>query len=226
MFLAESRKTIDHSKRSFLNLFTGASALATVAMLLGPAASPDFRAIAAGQQKKPSLGGDIAIATAAIQLEQKAVNTYKAAIAADLIKNTDYLDLVVEFINDHGEHRDLLTRALRTKLKGQQPVIENLGTFPIPKQVTTGRETEIIRYALAVEIVAAKTYHEAIKDKLSSDEAKGLVASILAVETQHAAVYRTVLMSVIKERGLADDNILVPFSFFSEQPMPQVYFMS
>jgi rubrerythrin len=222
--MAKDRGGLDHSKREFMRSVVTTSGLATLANLLGPACSREFAAIAAGQVR-PSPAGDIAIIQSAIALEQKAINTYRAALQKDLMgKKPELVDVAIEFADDHGRHRDELSRALRVYFKQVPTLIENLGTFPIPdnfKDKET-KEADVLRYALKIETIASKTYFEAINDKLSTVEARGLAASILTVETQHVAVYRTVLISVLKDKGLPDDKQLVPYAFFNEQPTPDL----
>ncbi|MEW6731089.1 MAG: ferritin-like domain-containing protein [Acidobacteriota bacterium] len=214
---------VDLSKRAFINGLFNGSALATLATLIGPAFSGGnvLAAIAAGQ-RRPSPSSDIAVINGAIQLEQKAINTYKAAAQADLLKKPEYLDVAVDFAADHGEHRDELTKAVRVNFKSTPVLIENLGTFPVPETIIKGKEADVLRYALMLEMYASKAYLEAVSGKLATDEARGLVASILPVETQHVAVLRTVLMVVMKDKGLPDDKQLVPYAFFNEQPTPEI----
>jgi hypothetical protein len=38
----------------------------------------------------------------------------------------------------------------------------------------------------------------------------------------HAAVFRTVLMAVLKEKGLPMEDKIVPYSFLSDFPTPPV----
>lgn len=204
-------------RRDFISMLTGGSAFALLGTLLGPAVSDDLKVL--GQ--KPSLAGDKAFLNAAIQLEQKAINTYEAAVRADLIKKPNNLDVVADFVADHGHHRDKLSRVLRKKFSATPPLIEKLGSFPIPESVLKGKEADVVRYALTLEMIASKTYFEAAKDRLMSDEARAVVASILPVEMQHVAAYRTLLMSVLKDKALPEDRQLVPFPLFSAQPNPE-----
>src|SRR5262249_16770807 len=150
------------------------------------------------------------------KIEQLAINTYQAAMQADLIKDVKLFDAAVEFANDHANHRDALSRAMRTNFRtSTPPMLEKLGTFPVPEIVLKGKDNDVVRYALMLEMIASKKYLEAVSGKLSTDEARGLVASILAVETQHVAIYRTVLLVLLKDKGLPEDKQLVPFAFFN-----------
>ncbi|KAF0249070.1 MAG: hypothetical protein FD167_1525, partial [bacterium] len=159
-----------------------------------------------------------------IKLEQKAVNTYQAALNGDLIKSPVLVDAAFAFASDHQYHREAISRFVRGKLKGLPPVTDDkkIGTFPIPETVLNGKDNDVLRYALTLEIIASKTYLEFVNGKLSTPEAKGLIASILAVETQHVAIARTALMLILKDKGLAEDKQLVPFPFFDLQPTPSV----
>lgn len=212
-------RNIDLSKRAWLTGVAGAGAFATLATLIGPAHNP---ALAVFAQGKPSAATDQAFINEAIKIEQKAINTYKAALKADLLKDVRLADAAGEFASDHADHRDALSWALRRNFKNNNPaVIENLGTFPIPDEVIKGKEADVLRYALTLEMIASKTYLDAVSGKLATDEARGLVASILTVETQHVAVFRSVLTLILKAKGLPDDkDMLVPFAFFNDQPTP------
>lgn len=212
---------VDLEKRSFIHKLTGAGALTMLAQLLGPAANPNLAAIAA---QKPSKGGDIAFLNEAILLEQKAVNTYQAALQADLIKTPALTDAAFAFVIDHQYHRETISRFVRGSLKATPPITDDkkIGTFPVPEAILKGKEADVLRYALTLEVIASKTYLDFLSGKLSNPDAKGLIASILAVETQHVAVTRTALMLVLKDKGLAEDKQLVPFPFLDQQPTPAV----
>jgi rubrerythrin len=220
--MAKDPENVDLSKRNFFHQFTGVSALAALTQLLGPVANPHLAIIAA---QKPSPGGDVALLNEAIKLEQKAINTYQAALQADLIKSPVLVDAAFAFASDHQYHRETISRFVRGKLKGLPPIISDdakIGTFPIPEAVLKGKDNDVLRYALTLEVIASKTYLEFVNGKLNTPEAKGLVASILAVEVQHAATIRTALMLVLKDKGLAEDKQLVPFPFFDQQPTPEI----
>ena len=213
---------VDLEKRSFIHKLTGAGALTMLAQVLGPAANPNLVAIAA---QRPSKGGDVAFLNEAILLEQKAINTYQAALQADLIKTPALVDAAFAFVIDHQYHRETISRFVRGTLKATPPITDDkkIGTFPVPEAILKGKETDVLRYALTLEVIASKTYLDFLSgSKLNTPDAKGLIASILAVETQHVAITRTALMLVLKDKGLAEDKQLVPFPFFNEQPTPAV----
>ncbi len=153
-------------------------------------------------------------------LEQKAVNTYKAAAENNLLPTKAFLDVALQFASDHSQHHDRIQTITKEVLKGTPADTSNVGTFPIPKNVLTGGEAEVIRYALTLELLASTAYMDYIQDKLTTDAAVNVIATILPVETMHAAVYRSVLMVVLKEKGLPGDDKLVPYAFFNNQPTP------
>ena len=216
--MAKDRAT-DINKRAFLTNLGGMSALAMLAQIMGPAANPALTVLAA---QRPTTGGDVAFLNEAIKLEQQAINTYEAALRNDLIKDPRLNDTATDFVVDHTYHRDAISRLVRTKFNTSPIVIEKLGTFPIPKEVLNGKDADVLRYALTLEVIASKLYFEAINGKLATDEAKDLITSICAVENMHVAAYRTALLVVLKDKGLPEDKQIVPFSFFDQQPMPQI----
>lgn len=221
--MAKGRGSVDLSKRALLSGSVATGGFALLASLLGPAANPALAVLAQG---KPSAAADIAFLNEAIKIEQKAINTYKAALNNDLLKNPALVDAAISFSNDHANHRDGISRILRVNFKNNSltspAVLENLGTFPIPDTVVKGKETDVLRYALTLEMIASKTYFDAVNGKLGTDDARGVVASVLAVETQHVAILRSVLMVVLKDKGLTEDKQLVPFPFFNDQPTPEI----
>jgi hypothetical protein len=52
--------------------------------------------------------------------------------------------------------------------------------------------------------------------------AKNVATTIMPVESMHAAVFRTVLMAVLNEKGLPMEDKIVPYSFLSDFPTPPV----
>lgn len=171
---------------------------------------------------RPNHRADVEVLNGAIVLEQKAVNTYMAAAENNLLPTQAFLDVAVQFAEDHTEHRDRLKEIVAETFKADPADTDNLGTFPIPRNVLRGGEANVLRYALTLEMLASKTYFDSITDKLTSKAAKNIAASILPIETQHVAVYRSVLLVILQEPALPGDDKLVPYPFFSEQPTPPV----
>lgn len=178
--------------------------------------------LAQTKNMKPDPKNDIELINGAIRLEQKAINTYQAAADNKLLPTRAFLDVALQFAADHTAHREALKRAISGAFRATPAGTENLGTFPIPQKVLKGTETDVIRYALTLEMIASKAYLDYVTNKLTTDEAKDLAATILPVENQHAAIYRAVLMVVLKDKGLDGDDKLVPFAFLDQQPTPPV----
>ncbi|MBD2127030.1 ferritin-like domain-containing protein [Microcoleus sp. ZQ-A2] len=195
-----------------LGLFTGATS--ALAIALGSGSKAD------AQGSRQNRRGDIEILNGAIALEQKAINTYTAAAENKLLPTKAFLDVAVQFAGDHANHRDQLKKIVSREFRGTPISTDNLGTFPIPQNVLKGGEAEVLRYALTLEMIAAKAYLENVTTKLTTDAAKNVAATIMPVESMHAAVFRTVLMAVLNEKGLPMETKIVPHSFLSEFPTP------
>lgn len=226
-------RLIDIARRDLLKMaaMTGTAGIITA---LGESLSPTLAAVVALQRRgggkgKPGGGeapaakvdpitNDIAIINTAIQLEQKAINTYVGAEKEKILTNKALLDVAKQFATDHLAHRDALIKAVKD-FNGTPAPIKGLGTFPIP-QPALKKEVEVIRYALALELIASKIYFGAIKDKLRTPEGKKLALTILPVETQHVGAFRAVLKFVIDKNN--KDNKVAPFALFQDEPMPEV----
>lgn len=215
--MSEPKKSpiISPQRRQLLKLGVLTGATGAFALATGAAR----RVEAAG---RPNPKADVEIINGAIMLEQKAVNTYTAAAENNLLPTKAFLDVAVQFASDHANHRDRWKSIVSGAYKAEPVGTENLGTFPIPQNVLSGGEAEVLRYALTLELLAATSYFDYITKDFTTDGAKNIAASILPVETQHAAVYRSVLMVVLQEKGLPGDDKLVPYAFMSQQPMPPV----
>ena len=207
---------ISAQRRQFLKLglFTGATG--ALAIALGSGSKAD------AQGSRQNRRGDIEILNGAIALEQKAINTYVAAAENKLLPTKAFLDVAVQFAGDHTNHRDQLKQIVSREFRGTPASTENLGTFPIPQKVLKGGEAEVLRYALTLEMIAAKAYLDFATTKLTTNAAKNVATTIMPVESMHAAVFRTVLMAVLKEKGLPMEDKIVPYSFLSDFPTPPV----
>ncbi len=197
-----------------LGLFTGATS--AIAIAAGSGSKAD------AQGSRQNLRGDIEILNGAIALEQKAINTYVAAAENKLLPTKAFLDVAVQFAGDHTNHRDRLKQIVSREFRATPASTDNLGTFAIPQNVLKGGEAEVIRYALTLEMIAAKSYLDFATAKLTTDAAKDVAATIMPVESMHAAVFRTVLMAVLNEKGLPMETKIVPYSFLNEFPTPPV----
>jgi rubrerythrin len=197
-----------------LGLFTGASGALAIAAGIGSKAD--------AQSSRQNRRGDVTILNGAIALEQKAINTYVAAAENKLLPTKAFLDVAVQFAGDHTNHRDRLKQIVSREFRATPASTENLGTFPIPQKVLKGGEAEVLRYALTLEMIAAKAYLDNVTTKLTTDAAKDVAATIMPVESMHAAVFRTVLMAVLNEKGLPMETKIVPHSFLNEFTTPPV----
>ncbi|MFY9222362.1 MAG: ferritin-like domain-containing protein [Blastocatellia bacterium] len=161
---------------------------------------------------------DIAIANMAIQLEQRAVNTYLGLKKEKILVNKALLDVTAQFSDDHLAHREALIKAVKA-LGGEVINYKGLGTFPIPAQILK-KESEAVRYGMALELIASKVYFDAFKNKLRTPEGQNLIITILPVETQHVGVLRTVLKFVVDKNN--KDNKILPYPTLEEEPMPEM----
>lgn len=225
---------IDTARRELLKL---AAATGTVGILtsLGSALTPLLAEAAMPQRRKAGNGAlppeqskkvdpvtnDLGIVSAAIQLEQKAINTYVGLEKEKIITNKQVIDVARQFAADHMAHRDALIKAATGEFKGTAPKINGLGTFPIPAAILK-KELQAVRYALALELIASKIYFDAFKDKLRTSAGRNLVITILPVETQHVGVFRSVLKFVLRDKELPDNDRLVPFALLDQHPTPGV----
>lgn len=225
---------VDIARRDLLKMaaMTGTVGIITA---LGEALNPTLAAVVNLPQKKkggasaPATGGasgakvdptanDIAIANMAIQLEQKAINTYLGLKKEKILVNKDLLEVTAQFSDDHVAHRDALIKAVKG-FGGEPAVYKGLGTFPIPAKILK-KESEAVRYGMALELIASKVYLDAFKDKLKTPEARNLIITILPTETQHVGVLRTVLKFIVDKSN--KDNRVSPYSNLEEEPMPDM----
>ncbi len=224
---------VDIARRDLLKMaaMTGTVGIITA---LGEALNPTLAAVISLPQKKGAgattpkgatsaakvdpATNDIGIANMAIQLEQKAINTYLGLKKEKLIVNKAILDVAAQFSDDHVAHRDALVKAVKA-LGGEPANYKGLGTFPIPAKILK-KESEAVRYGMALELIASKVYLDAFKDKLRTPEARSLIISILPVETQHVGVLRTVLKFVVDKSN--KDNKISPYPTLEDEPMPEI----
>jgi rubrerythrin len=228
--MGTDKKLVDLARRDLLRM---AAMTGTAGLLanLGGALSPTLAAVAnLGQRKGGAPApegkgdpntGDLAIVNIAIQLEQKAINTYLGMEKQKLITNKDLVDVARQFAADHTAHRDALIKAATEEFKGTPAPIKALGTFPIPPAALK-KELDAVRYALALEVIASKIYFDAFKDKLKTKPGRDLVLTILPVETQHVGVFRSVLKLRLKDRDLPNNPRLVPYALLDKYPTPEI----
>lgn len=226
------KKLVDYARRDLLKLAAMTGTAGIITSLLGESLTPTL-AFGEPQKKKPGgaakpgaaaqpklnpIENDIAIANIAIQLEQKAINTYYGMEKEKVIANKQVVDVAHQFTADHLAHRDALIKAV-TEFQGTPAPIKGLGTFPIA-QPALKKEAEAVRYALTLEMIASKIYFDAFKDKLRTPEGRNLIITILPVETQHVGVFRALLKLVLDKNN--QDNQLVNNSLLEEEPTPEM----
>lgn len=207
-----SARIISPQRRKLIHFGMIAGAMGAVSVVAGN------QTVLARQTRNPK--ADIELINGAIALEQRAVNTYQAVAKNNLLPTKAYLDVALQFASDHTHHRDLLKKAVIQEFKAKPADVSKVGTFPIPQKVLHGGEAEVLRYALTIEMLASKAYFNYIREQLTTKEAVNIAANIMPIENQHVAVYRTVLIVLLKDKGLPGDTQLVPYPFLSEQPTP------
>ncbi|MEW6731090.1 MAG: ferritin-like domain-containing protein [Acidobacteriota bacterium] len=225
-------KLVEIARRDLLKMImtTGtAAAMAALSSGFDPAlaalVNPQRKGAAASKPAPPKkvdpVANDLGIVNTAIQLEQKAINTYVGMEKVKLIVNKQIIEVARQFAADHMAHRDALIKAANEEFKGTPAAIKGLGTFPIPASILK-KEVDAVRYALALEVVASKVYYNAFKDALRTDAGRNLIITILPVETQHIGVFRSVLKLVLKDKQIPENARLVPYAFLEEHPTPTI----
>jgi rubrerythrin len=152
---------------------------------------------------------DIQILQTASGLETLAVATYDAALGLDFIKNGN--KVVVAFAEttkkQHDEH-GMAFKAQTTALGGQEQSTPHPGGQKIVNDALPGLTDplKVVQLAEQLETIATQTYLEntaVLEDSVS----KQLMATVMGVETQHAAVLRAV--AALLEGG-APELIAIP----------------
>lgn len=144
-------------------------------------------------------------------LELKAINTYRAAAGLKDGSGTPYVDGAVlsvasSFIADHTVHAQRFKDVL-VQLGARVPsdtTDTTLGDFPPGPNSMLTSLPGILRYALAVEIYAAKLWYQYFKDAADL-RVKRVFADIAPNEAAHAALLRATLKFVIGT-GTDHDN--------------------
>lgn len=210
-------EVVPTSRRSMLKKGAlAASALALATAWLGSAQKA--RAQGAGKTDREML------MESAI-LERQAINTYTAAAglkdsSGQNFVSGDVLSVAVAFIGDHTYHRDRFDE-LAVELGGQASVATEettLMAFPPGPNSQLTSLPGVLRYALAVEIYAAKLWFQYFKDAQDL-RTKRLFADIAPNEAAHAAILRAALKfiaSVPTDHDSTDPGkAVVPFTQLS-----------
>jgi Ferritin-like domain len=137
---------------------------------------------------------DVQILQTASSLEILAVSTYGAALGLDFIKNGN--PVVVKFaettMSQHNEHKQAFQAQTKT-LGGTAQTNPNPKFVPVVEQAKPNLKTplDVVNLAVTLEDVATQTYLQNIS-LLDNSTTKALMASVMGVETQHAATLRAV----------------------------------
>lgn len=181
------------NRRSVLrNMGIGGGGLAAKGLLGG-----GFGALLAGLFATPASADealDIQILQTASSLEVLAVATYGAALTLEFIKSGN--PVVIKFAQttmmQHDEHRKAFQSQTKA-LGGKEQTAPNAKFKPIVDSAvpTLKAPLDVVNLAETLETVATQTY--LMNTTLLEDVAsKKVMASVMGVETQHAAVLRAV----------------------------------
>ncbi len=123
---------------------------------------------------------DVWTLQSALELERAAIEAYQKAAGTGLL-SAPVIAVAQGFIADHTAHRDALATALRAA--GAVPG-ERVAHLEHPKLAS---QTDILRFARAVEQKAAATYLSVIPE-LKNRKLAEVAGAILGVETTHVAL--------------------------------------
>ena len=193
----------DSNRRSLLaSLGLGGGAVAGRALVPGGIAAALIGLLARPAAADQAL--DVQILQTASSLEILAVATYGAALNLDFIKNGN--PVVVKFaqttMSQHDEHRKAFQAQTKT-LGGKEQTNPNAKFAPVVEQAKPNLKTplDVVNLAVTLEDVATQTYLQNVS-LLESSNTKSLMASVIGVETQHAATLRAV--KALLEANLPD----------------------
>lgn len=145
--------------------------------------------------------GDVAILSAAYDLESQAIWAYPAAGArlSETAVGKMVLALAKRNQSDHERHREALGKAL-TSLGANPPTPKkeyDLSTYIAAGEGGLGSDGDIARLALALEIDAALAYQGAFA-KLKNEQLRTSALSIMPDEVAHAVAIRAALGGLMK----------------------------
>ena len=175
--------------------------------LLGTA----FGSAIVGIVAKPAAAQDdvsIMVFQTASSLENLAVATYEAALGLPFIGDNAVVKTFAETtMMQHSEH-NMAFQAQTTDLGGEPQEDTNAKYTPIVEEMKPGLTdyAKVVELAATLEEVAQDTYIANLS-LLPADESRQLMASVLAVETQHLATLRAV--GALLEGG-APELIAIP----------------
>jgi rubrerythrin len=212
-------ETVMKERRTFIKKGTLAALAASL-----PMAGFIKNAFAANNQPRTQ-ATDIETLTAAYTIELQAVNTYSAA--AGLKDGSGmpyisgpYLEVALDFVGDHQAHA-IRFKEVITQLGGTAPTDPTdtlLSAFPPGPYSNLTSTDGIFKYALALEVTAAKLWFENFKNT-SDLRVKTAFADIAPIEASHAAIFRAALKLLVNTPTDHDSSdvgkAIVPFSLIS-----------
>ena len=172
------------------------SSLAGTALLGAAGGAVLVGALASAASASSSI--DIQILQTAASIENLAISTYKTALTLPYIGGSSANPVVTKFaqvtMGQHVQHDDAFTAAIKS-MGGKAQNKPDPAFVPVVKKAVAslGSATPaqgalgVVALALELENIAAETY---AKDTVSvkSEKNKALLASIMGIEAQHAAV--------------------------------------
>ncbi|MCS6885621.1 MAG: ferritin-like domain-containing protein [Acidobacteriota bacterium] len=175
-------------------------------------------AVVGRAQGKSAAENDFEILLAAIELEQRAIETYRELVK--LLKSKEYMDMVNSFVRDHAAHKEALVAVIANELKMQPRQIE-VTPFQIP---SVKKDVDAVRYAAVLETVIAKSYYDGYGGKLLTRVGRSIFLDICAVEAQHVGVLRTLLVLKLKDKIAPYNGKVVPYALmelYGKTELPQ-----
>jgi len=155
---------------------------------------------------------DVALLNRAIEMEQRGILIYQAAVQTKLLEaNAAARSLVQRFLTHHQQHSKALISAI-TQLGGE-PRLPQLAPPELPAAITAPakptaeRMQALLVFARQVELKAAQLYFQFLTQELQTSLGRRFADDIMPVEAQHVAVYD----------GLILQGKPAPTSLLSEQ---------
>lgn len=216
----EIRRFNASRRELLLNLGLGAGGLASRGLLAG-----SFGVLLAGILARPAHGQvplDIQILQTAASLENLAVATYGAALGLPFIGGDQANATVKTFatitMGQHAEHGKAFNAQARA-LGGREQTKPNLRFAKLvdeEKPKLTG-PVEVVRLAKRLETVATQTYLQNTT-QLDDTTTRTLMASVMGVESQHAATLAAVEALLSAPDGAELVQVPFPAAKVSELP--------
>ena len=197
------------NRRRFLRLSGGVLAAGTVLAACGDddddSADDDSTDTTDGEATEANKT-DITVARTAASLEIFAVSVYDTAIAgAATLKISEGVTKVATlFRNQHDEHAKAFNGAA-TQLGGEEYTEPNPKAKESFAATIAGLKTEqdVLKFAYALEIIAAQTYQGVGAKSLSTPTLRQTAMSVGAVEARHAAVLGMFVQPPVAEPTVA-----------------------